>query len=363
MPSVVPDMLPPRDTEALLDWSAPTAGWAMPRSSSRGRSTSASATAVLEDEYESMRSWVDLTAALAGPSRVWRDGFQWGDWLDPAAPADRPNSARHSSLVATARFHARRSCSRTAPRCSAMPRTRSGIGRWPPRAVPASSTSMCSPMARSPQFPTAYALALEFRLLREEGLRATAGGRLAELVEEDGYRIGTGFLGTPLVCDALTSVGEHEAAYRLLMQRECPSWLYPVTMGATTIWERWDSLLPDGTMNSDGMRRSTAPRRWGRRLAASHRGRLAPAEPGYRMLRIRPLPGGGLAPARARRIAPYGEAISGLAHRERDVPPRRHRSSWYGSAGDASRRHHELAVGPGTHSWAVVFPESTSEAR
>ena len=63
---------------------------------------------------------------------------------------------------------------------------------------------------------------------------------------ESGYHISTGFVGTPLICDALCSVGEYNAAYHLLMQRECPSWLYPVTMGATTIWERWDSLLPDG---------------------------------------------------------------------------------------------------------------------
>ena len=70
---------------------------------------------------------------------------------------------------------------------------------------------------------------------------------------ESGYRISTGFAGTPFVTDALTSTGHLDDAYRLLLERECPSWLYPVTMGATTVWERWDSMLPDGTINPGEM--------------------------------------------------------------------------------------------------------------
>ncbi len=82
---------------------------------------------------------------------------------------------------------------------------------------------------------------------------STPAARLAALVRASGYRISTGFVGTPLICDALCSQGYAEAAFRLLMQRECPSWLYPVTMGATTIWERWDSMLPDGKVNPGEM--------------------------------------------------------------------------------------------------------------
>jgi hypothetical protein len=59
---------------------------------------------------------------------------------------------------------------------------------------------------------------------------------LADLVRAAGFRISTGFVGTPLIMDALTVAGEHDVAYRLLLERGCPSWLYPVTMGATTIW-------------------------------------------------------------------------------------------------------------------------------
>jgi alpha-L-rhamnosidase len=75
---------------------------------------------------------------------------------------------------------------------------------------------------------TCYALAICFELL-DEPLQHLAGKRLASLVAENGHRIATGFAGTPYVCDALTATGPLDDAYRVLQQRECPSWLYPVT--------------------------------------------------------------------------------------------------------------------------------------
>jgi alpha-L-rhamnosidase len=82
---------------------------------------------------------------------------------------------------------------------------------------------------------TAYALALAFDLLPSEAQRERAGRRLAELVTENANRIGTGFAGTPVVTDALSSVGREDTAYALLMQRNCRSWLYPVPQGARAI--------------------------------------------------------------------------------------------------------------------------------
>jgi hypothetical protein len=102
-------------------------------------------------------------------------------------------------------------------------------------------------------------------------------------------------VGTPLIADALTSTGHLDVAYRLLLQRRCPSWLYPVSMGATTIWERWDSMLPDGTINP-GQMTSFNHYAFGsvadwmhRRLAG-----LAPAAPGYRKITIAPVVPDGL---------------------------------------------------------------------
>ena len=144
-----------------------------------------------------------------------------------------------------------------------------------------------------------YALALVFGLLDEDTAQL-AGKRLAELVAESGYRIQTGFAGTPYVLDALSATGHLDEAYRLLLQRECPSWLYTVSMGATTIWERWDSMLPDGTINPGEM---TSFNHYALGAVADwmHRyiGGIAPLEPGYSRVLIAPQPGGDIRWARS----------------------------------------------------------------
>jgi len=166
--------------------------------------------------------------------------------------------------------------------------------------------------------PTVYALAIVFDLLDGE-LRQRAGDRLAQLVAEDGHRVGTGFAGTPYVTDALTLTGHLDDAYRLLLQTECPSWLYPVTMGATTIWERWDSMLPDGSVNPGEMTSFNhyvlgAVADWIHRTI----GGIAPLEPGYRRVSIAPRPGGGLTSARTSLATPYG-AVRVAWRAEHDV--------------------------------------------
>jgi alpha-L-rhamnosidase len=169
---------------------------------------------------------------------------------------------------------------------------------------------------------TAYALALAFDLLPTPEQRQRAGDRLAALVQEGGYTIRTGFVGTPLICDALCSTGHHRTAYRLLTQRECPSWLYPVTMGATTIWERWDSMLPDGAINPGEMTSFNhyalgAVADWMQRTI----GGLAPAEPGYRRLEIRPRPGGALTHAAGAPSHPLWAGRMCVAHRGDGASP------------------------------------------
>ena len=139
--------------------------------------------------------------------------------------------------------------------------------------------------------PTVYALALEWALLPTEDQRHHAGDRLADLVRSSGFRISTGFVGTPLIMDALTDSGHLDVAYRLMLQTGCPSWLYAVTMGATTVWERWDAMLPDGTINPGQMTSFNhyalgAVADWLHRTFAG----LAPAAPGYRELLVRPTP-------------------------------------------------------------------------
>jgi alpha-L-rhamnosidase len=206
-------------------------------------------------------------------------------------------------------------------------------------------------------------LALQFGLLKNAEQRRRAGERLVALVRESDYRISTGFVGTPLICDALCSVGAYDIAFRLLTQRECPSWLYPVTMGATTIWERWDSMLPDGSVNPGDMTSFNhyalgAVADWLHRTVAG----LAPATPGYRRLEILPHPGGELTYARARHHTPYGLAQSAWKIEEGQitvevlVPPNTTASVTL-PGNDAT----PMEVQSGSHSWSYPYQNPSAQ--
>jgi alpha-L-rhamnosidase len=265
---------------------------------------------VLRRQYDSMRAWVDQIATLSGDDHIWGEGFQFGDWLDPAAPPREPGAARtDATLVATA-YHAH-----TARLMSAAAGVlgneidRARYDKLADEVCASFNAEFVTPTGRmASDAQTAYALALRFDLLPTEAQRTRAATRLADLVRREDYCIGTGFVGTPLVCDALVDAGLVDDAYHLLLQTTCPSWLYPITMGATTIWERWDSLLPDGSINRTEM---TSFNHYALGAIADFLHRvvagLAPAEPGYRTLLVRPRPGGGITHAGVRLRTPYGD--------------------------------------------------------
>ncbi len=264
---------------------------------------------LLADQWTSMTTWIDVFAKRAGADLDFPEGgFSFGDWLDTAAPPDNPAAARTPwQCVATA--YLARSARMVAQAAEVLGRDGSRFADLAERAAARFRAEYVTPTGRV-AFPsqTAYALALEFDLLTAEQ-REHAGRLLAEQVLKDGFHIASGFLGTPLVTDALTNAGELATAYELLLQRENPSWLYPVTMGATTIWERWDSMLPDGSINPGDMTSFNhyafgAVADWLHRTVAG----LAPAAPGYRRLRVAPRPGPGLTSAAATHETPYGTA-------------------------------------------------------
>ncbi|MFK4271753.1 family 78 glycoside hydrolase catalytic domain [Streptomyces milbemycinicus] len=266
---------------------------------------------LLRRHFPTGRAWVDLIERLAGPSRLWDTGYQLGDWLDPNAPPDDPAATRTDRhLVATAYFAwSARHLSWTA-RELGDPEAAQRYGTLADEVAQAFRGRYVLPSGRmTSDSPTAYSVALAFDLLDDSEQRQYAGDRLALLVLEDDARIATGFVGTPLICDALTDTGHVDVAYRLLTQTECPSWLYPVTQGATTIWERWDSLRPDGTLNPGGMTSFNhyalgAVADWLHRVV----GGIAPTAAGYRTIAYRPRPGGGITWANTRHETPYGTA-------------------------------------------------------
>ncbi|MHC6591529.1 family 78 glycoside hydrolase catalytic domain [Arthrobacter sp. C152] len=266
---------------------------------------------ILATQYESAKGWVDLLDRLSGDSHLWNGSFQLGDWLDPTAPPEDPTQAMTDPhLVATAYF---------AWSARHLAKAAAVLGKSGDELHYLTlSRAVADAFAREYIHPggimssdaqTAYALAIVFDLFPDAGSKARAGARLAELVHLNGNRIGTGFAGTPVVSDALTLSGEIDAAYDLLLEKECPSWLYAVGQGGTTIWERWDSMLPDGSVNPGEMTSFNhyalgAVADWMHRVV----GGLAPLEPGYRRILVKPQPGGGLSWASVRHETPYGTA-------------------------------------------------------
>jgi alpha-L-rhamnosidase len=164
---------------------------------------------------------------------------------------------------------------------------------------------------------TAYALALQFDLLPDE-LRPLAAKKLAQEVRTRKH-LTTGFVGAPYVCQVLTRYGYLDEAYLLLNREEYPSWLYPVTQGATTIWERWDGQKPDGTfqtaeMNSFNHYAYGAIGEWMYRVMAGLE--IDPAAPDYKHILIQPQPGGGFTSVKASHLTMYGKASSGWQLRD-----------------------------------------------
>lgn len=308
---------------------------------------------ILEEAYPSMRAWTETILVESEGSGLWQGRMQLGDWLDPSAPPENPGAAKTSGDVVASGYLAY--SLETTARAAELLGLSDDAARFGAEAQcsrDAFVAAFVTPGGRMmSDAPTAYALALQFRIVRDPELRVALAGRLAELVRENGYHIATGFVGTPLVTEALSENGHLDKAERLLLQTGCPSWLYPVTMGATTVWERWDSMLPDGSINPGEMTSFNhyalgAVADWLHRVVAG----LDLVDPGYLTLRIAPRPLRGLDDARSTLETPYGAAVVGWERRGDEivvdavVPPN---STAQVSLPDGVA----MEVGAGSHRW------------
>ncbi|RMG61514.1 MAG: alpha-L-rhamnosidase, partial [Bacteroidetes bacterium] len=210
--------------------------------------------ALLERQYPSMKAWVGYMRDQARDDYVWDTGFHFGDWLfyRPDDDNDGRSAVTDKYLIAQAFF---------AHSVDLLRRTAEVLGKeaeaqeWArlhEAVVAAFRREYVTPSGRLvSSTQTAYVLALSFGLLPEDR-RAAAAARLADNVRSYGH-LTTGFLGTPLLCHVLADYGYLDLAYELMLRKDYPSWLYPVTQGATTIWERWDGIRPDGSFQNVGM--------------------------------------------------------------------------------------------------------------
>ncbi|MBY4127535.1 family 78 glycoside hydrolase catalytic domain [Rhodococcus fascians] len=315
---------------------------------------------LLRSAYASMTSFVREVEGQLSDEYLWNKGFQFGDWLDPDAPANDPGGSRTDRYL-VAQAYLCRTTAQMAATADLLGETADAedFRALNVRIRDAFVHEYLTPAGRlASETATAYALAIVFGLL-DDGQRERAGNLLARLVERDGYTIRTGFAGTPLLTEALSSTGHTAEAYRLLMQEECPSFLYPVTRGATTIWERWDAVRPDGTVNSTGMTSLNhyalgAVADWMHRVV----GGLQSLEPGWSRIRIAPEPGGGLTSAKVGHTTVHGHVAcewriaDGRMTLAVDIPDGTSATVVLPGAPDG--RVDE--VGPGEHSWEYELP-------
>ncbi|MDX3191713.1 glycoside hydrolase family 78 protein [Streptomyces sp. MN03-5084-2B] len=289
VPMVVPDVLStPSPPTALWSDAAVSVPWTLYREYGDEE--------ILRRQYDSMTAFVREVEGLLDETGLWSAGYQFGDWLDPDAPEDDPAGGKTDRHLVASAFLCRvtREMAGTAAVLGKDEDARH-FTAFAERVRAAFRREYVTAAGRvSGETVTAYALAICFGIL-EPAEEAHAGGQLARLVAKAGYRISTGFAGTPYVCEALSRTDHLDEAYLVLLETGCPSFLYPVTMGATTIWERWDAIRPDGTLHPSGLGSHNhyalgAVANWVHRVV----GGLSPAEPGYRTMRIAPRPGGGL---------------------------------------------------------------------
>ncbi|QGI71289.1 probable alfa-L-rhamnosidase [Fusarium fujikuroi] len=262
---------------------------------------------ILVQQYDSMMKWMKVLPRQA--SGLWDPKpFQLGDWLDPAAPPDQPwKGATDAKMVSN--MFLLQSLDLMSKICGVLGR-KDEQQRFKEDYHTTRiefQQEYVTPRGRiTSDSQATYALAICLDLL-DPAQRVRAGDRLVELVRKNEFKVSTGFAATPFLCEALASTGHIQVAYAMLLEKGCPSWLYPVTMGATTVWERWDSMLPDGSINPGEMTSfnhyafGAIAKFMYERVAGLQR-----LEPGWRRVRISPAIGATFSRAAASHVSPQG---------------------------------------------------------
>lgn len=209
---------------------------------------------ILEDQFDSMRSWVDYVRRVDGDRHGWRYVFHYGDWLaldNPEQGAEQVMGGTDEEFIANLYY---------AVSASLVAKAAEVLGREAEREEYQKLSSEQFDIVKKEYYSvtgrccirtqTALLLTLKYHLSDNEELTKA---QLRKLFDENDGKLKTGFVGTPLMCNILTENGMNDIAYGLLLNEEYPGWLSEVKLGATTVWERWNSLLGDGTISGIGM--------------------------------------------------------------------------------------------------------------
>ncbi|WPV02020.1 family 78 glycoside hydrolase catalytic domain [Mucilaginibacter sp. cycad4] len=270
---------------------------------------------LLKEQYPSMKAWVRF---MTDSSRnyIWANGFHYGDWLSYMLDNDLYGRSAVTDKYLIAQCFYAHSTQLLINTAKVLGKTKD-VTDYQKLLVHIKDAFMREYVTGNGRLvsgtQTAYVLALNFDMLPIH-LRKQAADRLVKNIRSYGNHITTGFLGTPYICQVLSRFGKTNVAYDLLLQESFPSWLYPVKMGATTIWERWNGIRPDGTfepasMNSFNHYAYGAIGDW---MYSQMVGLdIDENGPGYKKIKIQPHIGGNLTYATATHITPYGKLSSG----------------------------------------------------
>lgn len=199
---------------------------------------------ILETMFEPMKKWVDYITATTEKEYLWFGGFQFGDWLELKCEYGEFKGETRDELIASAFY---------AYSTELICKTGKVIGEDVSKYCELYKNIVS---AFKKEFKdefktqTEYILALYFGLTDNPEVVAE---NFVKMINDDGDMLQTGFVGTPYLMHVLSKFGYNELAYKLLLRKEYPSWLYPITKGATTMWEHWDGIKPDGEFWPDKM--------------------------------------------------------------------------------------------------------------
>ncbi len=268
---------------------------------------------ILEEQYASMKAWVEYMKKRAGDDFLWTGDTHYGDWLAFASNrSDYTGATTEKDLIATAYYSY---STGLLAKIAGIIGNKADAAKYEELAKNVKKAFIAEFVTANGRLvshtQTAYALALSFDLL-PENLKEKAAVYFAEDVNKFKH-LTTGFVGTPLLCSTLSAIGRDDLAFMLLNREKYPSWLYPVTQGATTIWERWDGQKPDGTFQSVGMNSFNhyaygAIGEWMYGHVAGIN--IDPEKPGYKHILFSPHPGGELNHADAEFLSMYGPVKS-----------------------------------------------------
>jgi len=260
---------------------------------------------LLEVQYESMKKWVYYIKNQGDNPYLWNTGFQFGDWLALDSGHDR-YGATSEDYISTAYYSLSCKIVRDTAKILGKDEDYKEFSELYDKIIESLRMEFITPNGRvGDNTQTANAMALKFNLVKN---KERVAKQLNYLIEKNGNKLTTGFLGTPCLCDALCENGYTEKAFDLLLQEEYPSWLYSVKMGATTVWEHWDGIKPDGSFWSDDMN-SYNHYAYGAIADFMYKkiGGITPIEPGYKKILIKPVTDKRITSAKTSIETVYGE--------------------------------------------------------